>query len=251
MTYSFLAEEIAKCHKTGKFKGAIVTGPKRIGKTAYAIKVMRDVFMILYGIDKDTAYQMAVKAIFFDVGPFMDVIQEKQDFMRNQLPDMDWAQRIPICTVDDASLHAGAHLWFLDRAKADSFQQMLTTVGTAISGLIFTTPDYHGLLKGIREYFDYYIIPITIAPGRHCRLATIKEPYTSKWGARKLRKTGRNDAFTCYIPKPYYTPYMAQRIDQGSKVVAEARKAWSKIPKAKERVTALPNLEELNKVKVV
>lgn len=214
---SFLAEEIINACKDrmGSFVGGIITGPPRVGKTVYAIKVMRDVFRTLHPeLDKEKVYQMAIDHLFLKINGFLKLTSEKQRYMKAMLPQIDWSQRIPAGTLDDASIYAGAELYFQDQDLYTAMQGTMTTIGTAYSSILITSPTHEALTKCIREYYDYYIIKITHTSSDDS-LATIQEWYKRpRTNKRALRKVAE-DVFTRHIPKKIYAKYLGPRIDMG------------------------------------
>ena len=61
-----LAKRIVSAHPHG-FRSGIVEGRQGVGKSAYCIKVMKEVFQVLYDLDDKAAYRMALKHIMFSM----------------------------------------------------------------------------------------------------------------------------------------------------------------------------------------
>jgi len=220
--FSYLAEIAAKAHKgpLGKFKGFIVEGELRTGKTSYSIKAMRDIHMILNpGMSRDEAYEIALKCVNFKISPFLRLVRAKQKEIKNMLPKIDWTKRIPVLTLDDASLYAGVDLYFRSQKLYSAFQNTMTTIGTAVSALIITAPKHTSLARPLREFYDYNVVRIT-EYDEHRREAAIKEWYTTKTGGLRLRRIA-TDEFTAYIPNRYYAKYLKDRIELGEESVEE------------------------------
>lgn len=221
--FSLLAEEIVKSHrgKMGEYVGVQIEGKKRIGKSVYATKVMRDVFMLLNPkLQKTQAYEMAGKHLHFRLEPFLRLIMEKQQQIQSNLPNIDWTQRIPVLGLDDASLYVGKDLYFRNSNLYNAFENTMTTIGTTLCSLVITTPSHKALAKCLRDYYEYLVVKITVAPGRYGRLATIKEWYTTKYGTLKLRKIAEEE-FTAHIPNEIYAPYLDKRMSVGMEAVGE------------------------------
>lgn len=220
--FSYLAEMAANAHQgsLGKFKGFIVEGELRVGKTVYSIKAMRDMYMILNPrMSRDEAYELALKSVHFKIKPFLRLIRAKQREIKTMLPKIDWAKRIPILTLDDASLYAGVDLYFRSQKLYSAFQNTMTTIGTAVSVLMITAPKHTSLAKPLREFYDYHVVRIT-EYDEHRREAAIKEWYTTKGGGLRLRRIA-TDEFTAYIPNRYYARYLKERIELGEESVEE------------------------------
>lgn len=248
--FSYLAEIAAHCHKSpmGKFKGFLVDGELRIGKTVYSIKVMRDVFKILHhGISEDEAYEMALGHMHFKLKPFLERVREKQREIKALLPRIDWSRRIPILTLDDASLYAGVDLYFRNQKLYSAFQGTMTTIGTACSTLIMTAPKVDALAKPIREFYDYLPVRVT-EYDEYRREATIREWYTAKSGRLNKRKIAV-DQFTPRVPDKHYARYLKDRIELGEEAIDDLLEAVN-AGEVKEELAAktlkdLPEFEKL------
>jgi hypothetical protein len=248
--FSYLAELAANCHKSpmGKFKGFIVDGELRAGKTTYSIKVMRDIFKILNpGISDDDAYDMALAHMNFKLKPFLERVREKQREIKAMLPRIDWSRRIPVLTLDDASLYAGVDLYFRSQKLYSAFQGTMTTIGTACSALILTAPKVDALAKPIREFYDYLPVRIT-EYDEYRREATIREWYTARSGRLNKRKVAI-DQFTPRVPNKHYARYLKDRIELGEEAIDDLLDAV-KEGEVKEDIAAktlrgLPNFHKM------
>ncbi len=224
--FSYVAELACKCHRSrmGKFKGFIVDGELRTGKTSYSIKVMRDVFNMLYpGHTMDEAYEWALEHVHFNLKPFLELVREKQREIKAMLPNIDWSRRIPVLTLDDASLYAGVDLYFKSQKLYSAFQGTMTTIGTACSSLIMTAPKVEALAKPIREFYDYLPVRIT-EYDEYRRDATIREWYTARSGRLNKRRVA-TDSFTPRIPDKHYAKYLKDRIELGETAIDELLEA--------------------------
>lgn len=217
-----MAEMIVDAHKSplGDFKGFIITGKVRTGKTVYSIKGIRDVLMMLNPkLTMAEAYELAIQYTYFEIDPFLTLIKDKQREIRERLPKIDWTQRIPVVTLDDASLYAGADLYIKDQAMYSAFENSMTTIGSAASSVIITAPHHLALTKCLREYYSYYVVKITKYDA-YRREAKIMEWYEGKNRKLKLREVG-TDEYTARIPNAFYAKYLAPRLEKGEKAVEE------------------------------
>lgn len=219
---SLMAEMIVDAHKSplGEFKGFIITGKVRTGKTVYSIKGMRDVFMALNPkLTIEKAYELALQHIYFKIDPFLSLVAKTQRAIRERLPKIDWTQRIPVMTLDDASLYAGADLYIKDQAMYSAFENSMTTIGSAASSIIITAPHHLALTKCLREYYSYYVVKITKYDA-YRREAKIMEWYEAKNRKLKLREVGTDD-YTARVPNAVYAKYLAPRLGEGERAVEE------------------------------
>lgn len=248
---SLAAQMIVDAYKSppGEFKGFIIEGQLRSGKTAYSIKVMRDVFTALNPrMTQLQAYELALQHIHFEIEPFLQLVWQKQKEIREMLPKINWTWRIPILTLDDASLYAGTDLYFKDQAMYSAFQDVMTTIGSGVAGIIITAPAHESLTKCLREYYSYHVVEITKRDVWE-RDAKIKEWYR-KPRSRKmdLREVG-TDEFSAHIPTPIYAKYLAPRLQKGEVAVDGALTASRE--KAAARMEPKPPDVEKAAVEVV
>ncbi len=246
--YSYLAEMAAKAHKDkmGKFKGFIVEGDLRVGKTSYSIKVMRDVHMILNpSLSIDEAYEKALENMHFNLEPFLDLVSEKQREIKAMLPKVDWSRRIPVATLDDGSLYAGAGLFFTNQKLYSAFQNAMTTIGTAVSAIIITVPKVQALTKPLREFYNYHPVTVRVY-SPYQREAVIREWYTAKSGRLKKRKL-YVDVFSPRIPTSHYAKYLRKRIELGEDSVKQLREAIEEGQLSEEvAAEAIQNIPDFN-----
>lgn len=235
--YSRLARIIYKKYTspTGEFKGFIIEGEPRIGKSSYALQVMADVFKMIHPeLTEDGAFDMALDSMYFKLEPFIDALDrkdlEKKEY-RAQHTKIDHSIRFPVMTLDDASLHAGTHLHRQNANLYSHFENVLTTIGTSTAALLMTTPTYQALAKPMREYYDYNIVPITKFDD-YRRLATIKEWYRREGRTtmqlRKIKDLPNVDRYLVELPNRVYNKYDEIR----TSMAREAREALRAAVKA-------------------
>lgn len=209
-----MAEMIVNAHKSplGDFLGFIITGKLGRGKSVYSIKAMRDVFQMLDPtLTMEEAYRLALQSMHFVVDPFLMRIREKQMEIRERLPKIDWTRRIPVISLDDASLYVGTDLYFKDQELYSEFENSMTTIRTAASSVLITAPHEQALTKCLREYYSYYIVKITKYDA-YRREAKIMEWYEGKNRKLKLKEVG-TDEYNARVPNKIYADYLAPRLD--------------------------------------
>ena len=189
---------IVKCHPYG-FKSFMIVGGRGIGKSTYALIVLYEVFLSL-GYSKVDSWNNALDSCKFHIS---DVIQ----FLREStLSDNPY----PVLLWDDLGVHASGTKYFLNMKQVDMLKATLDTIRTAISGLIMTCPNPHGLLSVLRHYDDYQIAITYSTKGGHYRNATAYKWRTLPSGKR-LISTQYRDQFNCYIPNWVFKQYMKGR----------------------------------------
>lgn len=181
---------------------------RNIGKSAYALKVAKEVYMAL-GYSEDDAWKKAInEALIFSM---RDIIKTIRKYDK---PDVD---RLPIMIVDDSGVHLSSLNYFTDIKLAAILKSLFDLVRTSTACLVMTCPDSKSMMKSIRNQPGQYSIRIiadgTISPGsgsRYNRHGVCYQRVIIPSGRNYTRKVFR-DNFSCYIPPKYYKKYMAKR----------------------------------------
>lgn len=201
-----LTKRIIKAHPNG-FVGATIVGKRGIGKSAYCIKVMKDVFMNLTGCSEEEGYEQALKHIVFDIGEVITFLKKASDS-----DDM-----LPVVTWDDASVHGGSLRFFTNMRQVEMLKAVLDTVRTGVTGFLVNCPNMQGLLSVLRNYDDIYVNIIKRTSdgvqGKYLGYERIAKAYNTvrlPSGKRVIYKMFW-DYYSCYLPKKVYNEYMVTR----------------------------------------
>ena len=237
-----LARIISRAYRFDDFLLVIIYGPLRMGKSAYAMKVMGQVY-----------------EYFFDEPLSPALITQNMGFHPADVVDA-WANitdRIPMYIWDDAGYWLYSMDWNNPLLKA--IQKYFNVIGTDMNCLMLTTPDptwilsklvnMPGTLRGqvMKTRGDNNM---SDAPGmRYARRCRGYKPYR----APDLKKTGVNvkweDNFSCLIPQDIYDFYQPMRkgyADLAKLAIQEVLTAQRKKGKAPPRLTdTVKNLETL------
>lgn len=195
------AMKLAAAHPR-EFVGGIVWGPKRWGKSIYALKVAMQVFVSM-GCTQEEAWGLALASLFFHPRALLETLGyiNKNGFT--------W----PILILDDAGKAAGSHVWFTDRATYYALRDVFDTIGDPISGFIATTPNFEKLLDVLRGDLSCFRIEITKVHGREWdRIANaylIKQLHSGKIRVKSKRdkEGGFVDEFSAHLSDDKYTRY--------------------------------------------
>jgi len=194
----YLTEKILVAHPNG-FCGAIITGPRGIGKSCYAINVAWEVFRNL-GYDETTSWIMALDCLKF-------TIQDVVDFIKKNVLSPDKAH---LLIWDDAGTYAGTTKWWTDRNALDNLKGVTDTIRTGVCSLIITTPSESDLTKFLRNYDDYIIqIRYHIDGGKY-RMAKGYLKRTLPSGKRVVYSKFKN-RFYVMLPNWVYEKYKGMR----------------------------------------
>jgi len=201
-----LARKICRNYMNDDFNLVIIMGPPRIGKSAYAIKVMGQVVKYLKGQDIfEITEGEKVRA---------PICQKYLGWDPHENVDrwLDIFKRIPVFTWDDAGY------WLFSLNWTDplliAVQQYMNVVGTDMNTLILTTPDPSWILSKIANMPGTLKVQITKTRGgedcdsvRFARRAIAYKPWKYPDGKGGGVNKVMVDDFSCKLPDPFYSEW--------------------------------------------
>ena len=170
--------------------GCIVFGPQRTGKSSYALQVMFDIYRDWNTVLDHTFFKLE------------DVVT----FLRNQIKT---GKIIECICWDDAGVYGSKQLYFTKRRLAEYLQNLFDVIGTAVKGIILTTPSPEGLLKAVRSY-EFYRVKVTKENQYYRRVATGYKNVLLPSGTRYIQKKFK-DTFDVRLPQDFYDEYIEIR----------------------------------------
>ena len=194
-----LARKICRNYRNDDFNLVIIYGPPRMGKSAYAIKVMGQVLEYLTGED---IYDPHICQKYLGWDPHENVDRW-----------LDIYKRIPVFTWDDAGY------WLFSLNWTDplliAVQQYMNVVGTDMNTLILTTPDPTWILSKIANMPGTIKVNIIKRRGgeedndsnRFSRIATSYKPWKYPDGKGGGVNKVMVDEFSCKLPDPFYSEW--------------------------------------------
>jgi len=188
------------------FTSAVVVGPRSIGKTVYTFKVAVELYMNLYDITENQAYQRALKSCLFNVN---DVV--------NMLERHSWRNRADIIIWDDAGVYASGMMYFTNVKLFARLKGAMDTIRTCTNAFLLSTPSPKGLI-GFLQSYDDYLARITKADKYNTRTATVYNRTTSPIGQRRVYTVWK-DRFNCRMPDKYYEIYTTRRDEERKELV--------------------------------
>lgn len=230
------AQKIVEMHPYG-FCGGTVYGPRRIGKSIYSLKVMKEVFEA-YGCSEEEAWDLAFHSMYFnpaDLLVSLNLLVKRREV---------W----PVVCLDDAAVGAGSHIWFTNRQMYYALNAVMNTVGTVVSGFILTTPNFEKMLDTFRDAEDIYRIEIVRLGEGWPRKASAYMIKILPSGTMRIRskrdpRSGFVDEFSAYLVNDKYRRYANMRWPytlQATKEALDKLKTAPKIPKGRrEELRAL------------
>ena len=212
----YLTEYIINSRPHG-FVGAIIWGNRSIGKSSYAIKVARQLYLI-DGYSEDESWEKAIDSCVFLIDDLIRVVRKH-----------NYQNKAPIIIWDDAGFHGSGMLYHVHMAKAMLLKGIADTVRSSTQSFILTAPSPKGLMHFLTDYGDYKI-KITKNRGWE-REAKIVKDRLEPWGKNRPIYQG-TDGFSAYIPNKYYHMYMERR-DRYKEIILKEIEKWEKNQKKK------------------
>lgn len=198
-TGSAMAQRIYEAIDERSFVGSIVFGSQRIGKSAYGLRVLYEIYE-----DWDDILD---NYVLFDLDDVLRLLERSVN-EREQIKAFMW---------DDAGVHASKHIFFSDRKKAQLLQNLFDVIGLYLGGVILTTPSPTNLLKALRDY-EFYRIKVTRKNEYWGRNALGYRNILLPSGASYIKKVFQ-DSFNCHLPDDVYQRYEDMRSDYTKKSV--------------------------------
>ena len=196
---SAMARRIIRNYLRDDFNNIIIHGTPRIGKSAYIIKVMRQVADYLWGQDWSR---------WRDYKPYFGWDPEE-----NVERWISLTERLPFFVWDDAGYWLHSLNWTDPLLQA--IQKYFNVIGTDINTIILTTPSPSWILSKIAG------MPGTLRTKIVKRYSAVRDDPSTKWGRMAItyepwrtpdmKKHGVNkrfkDNFNCWIPDEIYKEY--------------------------------------------
>ena len=223
-----LAWIICELYRDDDFKLVIMYGDQRIGKTAYGLKCMGQVYEYYKGIPLSP--RLIDQYMGWDPNEVVDTL-------------IDIDERIPCYKWDDA----GYWLWALDwnDPVLKAFCKYLNVIGTDMNCLILSTPDPRFILSKIQNMPSTRTIRITKASrtSKWARIAKGYHPYYLPDLTKKRVKPWLEDSYSCKLPQDVYDYYQPIRRSYAVRAKRLLRKALAKTQEdKKEKKDLLDNL---------
>jgi len=223
----WVTKQILKSYHDKGFAGVEIFGQQGLGKTTYALKVMKQVYQEL-GVGDP--WNQALSMTFFDVEDFIPLLVEARVK----------GERIPVVLFDDAGIWLEKYAW--QRETIRGFIKLYKMIRTFVSAVIFTTPSPEDIVKNIREkaWFQIKIV----RSGRNQSGTPLGQAMLFKYEVKKdgnsLRGVVREEAidtFAVRLPQVIYEKYEKMRVEQG--IDPQLRDLLEYFPKAKEKLSEM------------
>lgn len=207
INYQF-SKQIAEKHPW-EFIGGVIYGPRRIGKSLYAIKTLMQ-FLESMGVDEERAWTLALRLTYFDPTDFV---------IDTVLLAMD-RKKVPCMILDDAGVGFSGSQWFSNRETAVALKSVLDTLGTVTTGLILTTPQMNKIMNEFSDATDLYRVDLSKLPvgekGPHGVRASAYGIRVLPSGDVRIKKKTRPDSgfvdeLSVYIENEKFEQYRAIR----------------------------------------
>jgi len=196
---SILGRKIYHAVKTEGFFSGLISGPRSIGKSSYALKSLHYALVSL-GYSDEYAWEICLKSIKFkliDVVNFLEHAAMKDT-------------RAPCLIWDDVRISGSGIVYFTNPRLVKRLISVLDTVRTSLASLILTAPSSEGLLGALKSYDDYIIKVGHSQDGGWYRDGKAYIIRTLPSGSKRVYRSFK-DTFSCYLPNDVYKKYNAMR----------------------------------------
>lgn len=199
-----LANLIVRAYRDDDFLLVVIHGPLRMGKSAYAFKVMGQVYDYLKG--RPLSVELMKQYVGF----------EPTEVIRQWYNIGD--KRIPMYVWDDAGYWLYSMDWWHPLLKG--IQKYMNVIGTQMNCLMLTTPDPTWILSKLLN------MPGALRGKVMKRTSSVRDSNSVKFSRKcrgykpyrmpDLKKTGVNvwweDDYSCMIPDEVYAYYLPLRL---------------------------------------
>ena len=213
--YTFVLTEIIKT--SPEMIGAVVYGTQRLGKTTYALQVLYDMY---HDWDK------VLSLTFFKLEELVSSLK-KHIKQRERIDAIIW---------DDAGVYGSKYLFFSNKKLTEYLQKLFDVVGTAVKGIIITTPNPENLLKAIRGY-EFYRVKIYKDGYMDEETRRVARGYKNVLlpSGKHVVRTVFNDYYDVTIPDDVYKEYKQMREGYTDMALDELEEILNKAKKKKKR----------------
>jgi len=182
------------------FCGAIVTGPRGIGKTSFALNAAWEMYMLTGEYSEEEAWDKVLEICKF-------TMDEVLDYLEYYAKSNEKAR----CLIwDDCGVHASTMEWWENRSTLKRLKAVTDTIRTGVSSLLITTPSESDLTKFLRNYDDYIIQIGFSKDGGKYRIANGYLKRTLPSGQLRIYTKFKN-RFYVFIPDNIFKRYMYRR----------------------------------------
>lgn len=200
----YLTRKMLQAHPHG-FCGAIITGPRGIGKSSFALNAVWELFRELENPEtgmlytENEAWEETLNHCKFTMDETLEFID------RNIASD----KKAHCLLWDDAGTHASTFEWWENRSALKRLKSVTDTIRTGVCSLILTTPSESDLTKFLRNYDDY-IVQIRYSDESRYRIAKGYIKRTLPSGTIRIYSKFKN-RFYVYLPDWVFDKYMKMR----------------------------------------
>jgi hypothetical protein len=194
-------------NKISGFIQRIITGDPGYGKSTFCYKLMAKLSYTINGYtkldDEEDAYKFALENLIYSPNDLFERVMKQRD-----LAEPAW-----IWTLDDASVHMGRQLFDQDRQTYRKLQGIVPTLREDVTCLLITTPATNLLAKPFREFFKRKV-EMTLAEGGMQHYTRLGKHYEKRFYPDDIRfriHNPFNDKFSCLVPEPFYSWYLAKK----------------------------------------
>lgn len=198
---TILGKKIYLSARGGAFFSGLISGPRGIGKSSYALRSLHFALLSL-GYSDAEAWEICLRSIKFKL---FDVVQ----FLESAVSSDARA----VCLIwDDVRISASGSSWFQNPKLVVRLVAVLDTVRSSICSMVLTSPSSSGLLSVLNSFDDHTIKVSYSSAGGWYRTGKGYITKTLPSGMRRIYRSWE-DTFSCYLPNVIFERYNKMRKD--------------------------------------
>jgi hypothetical protein len=195
----YLSNKMFHSYPNG-FCGAIITGPRGIGKSSFALNAAWEMYRLTGEYDEEEAWDKVLEVCKFT----MDEVLEYLEYYAKS------NEKARCLIWDDCGVHASTMEWWENRSTLKRLKSVTDTIRTGVCSLIITTPNESDLTKFLRNYDDYIVQIGYHSDGGIYRMAKGYLKRTLPGGQLRIYPKFKNK-FYVMIPDSVFNRYMVRR----------------------------------------
>lgn len=230
---TMLAKKLKVSYLRNGFTGAIVYGTKGMGKSAFALITMYDLYHNGLDYTKKQAWEKALDNTWYELETIIENLKDIRDEI-NESDNNNSNKKYECLHFDDAGAYFGGAQYNKYWKEHSELSGMMDTLRSATNGLILSCPNWKKLVNYITdedyirvkimeplntndlyEEFEYLenmneYDPSTIPDDFFERVASVVDFETWHSGKRTAKKEEETN-FNCRLPDDVYKTYMRMR----------------------------------------
>lgn len=158
-----LADIMLNCYLNDRFCLYIVTGPRGVGKSTYALMAADMLARALYEPQSEECCLDVDEHVLFTIEELITKVRNTYRKLLELCGDSNscWQfNRLPVLIIDDAGVFFNKYISRTNIKLVEAVQGTLHTLRLVVANMILTTPNYRDILKLLREDADTRVVTV-------------------------------------------------------------------------------------------